>query len=56
MIAKQVYTREEMQELSTHSPIIVLLIKPVSTATLIMRAEASSGMLRLFFRLNDGRK
>ena len=37
-------------------PITVLSKAGEYTATLIMKAEASSGMLRLFFQLSDGRK
>lgn len=57
MIANKVYTREEMREERIHTVDYRFIDKAGEyTATLIMRAEASSGMLRLFFRLNDGRK
>lgn len=57
MIANKVYTREEMREERIHTADYRFIDKAGEyTAALIMRAEASSGMLRLFFRLSDGRK
>ncbi len=57
MIANKVYTREEMREERIHTADYCFIDKAGEyTATLIMKAEASSGMLRLFFQLSDGRK
>ena len=57
MIANKVYTREEMREERIHTADYRFIDKAGEyTATLILRAEASPGMLRLFFRLSDGRK
>ncbi len=57
MIANKVYTREEMREERIHTADYRFIDKAGEyTATLVLRAEASSGMLRLFFRLSDGRK
>lgn len=57
MIQNKVYTREEMRE----EHIITSDYKFIDEegeyfATLIMRAEASRNMMRLFLRLSDGRK
>lgn len=50
MIANKVYTREEMREERIHTADYCFIDKAGEyTATLIMKAEASSGMLRLFF-------
>lgn len=57
MIANKVYTREEMREERIHTADYRFIDKAGEyIATLVMRAEASSGILRLFFRLSDGRK
>ena len=57
MIQNKVYTREEMRE----EHIITSDYKFIDEegeyfATLIMQAEASRNMMRLFLRLSDGRK
>ena len=57
MIQNKVYTREEMRE----EHIITSDYKFIDEegeyfAKLIMRAEASRNMMRLFLRLSDGRK
>lgn len=57
MIANKVYTREKMREERIHTADYRFIDKAGEyIATLVMRAEASSGILRLFFRLSDGRK
>ena len=56
MIANKVYTREEMREERIHTADYCFIDKAGEYTTLIMKAEASSGMLRLFFQLSDGRK
>ena len=57
MIANKVYTCAEMREERIYKGDYEF-IKEVGEyiATLTMRAEASSGMLRLFFRLVNGQK
>ena len=54
MIANKVYTREEMREERIHTADYCFIDKAGEYTA--MKAEASSGMLRLFFQLSDGRK
>ena len=57
MIANKVYTREEMREEHIITTDYHFIDKEGEYfAKLIMRAEASKNMMRLFFQLSDGRK
>lgn len=57
MIANKVYTRAEMREERIYTGDYEFIKEAGEyIATLTMRAEASSGMLRLFFRLVNGQK
>ena len=57
MTKNKIYTREEMREKRIHTSEYRFMDRAGEyTATLKMRAEASSGMLRLFFRLESGEK
>lgn len=57
MIQNKVYTREEMREEHIITSDYKFIDKEGEYfATLIMRAEASRNMMRLFLRLSDGRK
>ena len=57
MTKDKIYTREEMREKRIHTSEYRFMDRAGEyTATLEMRAEASSGMLRLFFRLESGEK
>lgn len=57
MTANKVYTREEMREARIFTGDYIFIDKAGEyIATLEMKAEASSGMLRLFFRLSNGTK
>ena len=57
MANNKVYSRAEMQESGIVTCDYVFMDKPGEyIGTLEMKAEARSGMLRLFLRLVDGRK
>ncbi len=57
MIANKVYTRDEMREEHIITTDYHFIDKEGEYfAKLIMRAEASKNMMRLFFQLSDGRK
>ena len=57
MIANKVYTRDEMREEHIITSDYRFIDKEGEYfAKLIMRAEASKNMMRLFFQLSDGRK
>ena len=57
MIQNKVYTREEMREEHIITSDYKFIDKEGEYfAKLIMRAEASRNMMRLFLRLSDGRK
>lgn len=57
MIANKVYTRDEMREEHIITTDYRFIDKEGEYfAKLIMRAEASKNMMRLFFQLSDGRK
>ena len=57
MIQNKVYTRAERREERINTSEYRFIDKEGEYfAKLILRAEASSGMLRLFFRLSNGRK
>ena len=57
MIANKVYTRDEMREEHIITSDYCFIDKEGEYfAKLIMRAEAGRNMMRLFFRLSDGRK
>ena len=57
MIATKVYTRDEMREEHIITSDYCFIDKEGEYfAKLIMRAEAGRNMMRLFFRLSDGRK
>lgn len=57
MTANKIYTREEMREQRIFTGDYAFIGEAGEyLATLEMRAEASSGMLRLFFRLVNGSK
>lgn len=57
MIQNKVYTRAEMREERIITSDYRFIDKEGEyLAKLILRAEASSGMLRLFFRLSNARK
>lgn len=57
MIANKVYTRAEMREERIYTGDYEFIKETGEyIATLTMRAEAGSGMLRLFFRLVNGQK
>ena len=57
MIANKVYTCAEMREERIYTGDYEFIREAGEyIATLIMRAEAGSGMLRLFFRLVNGEK
>ncbi len=53
----KIYTRNEMRRLNILTEEYVFIGEPEEVvATLDMKAEARSGMLRLFFSFSDGRK
>lgn len=57
MIENKVYTREEMREEHIITSDYKFIDKEGEYfAKLVMRAEAGGSMMRLFFRLSDGRK
>lgn len=57
MIENKVYTRDEMREEHIITSDYCFIDKEGEYfAKLIMRAEAGRNMMRLFFRLSDGRK
>ena len=57
MTANKVYTREEMREQRIYTGDYEFINEAGEyLATLVMRADTNSSMLRLFFRLSDGRK
>ena len=57
MIQNKVYTREEMREEHIITSDYKFIDKEGEYfAKLIMRAEASRNMIRLFLRLSDGKK
>ena len=57
MIANNVYTRDEMRKKNINTSNYSFIDKEGEYfAKLIMRAEASKNMMRLFFQLSDGRK
>lgn len=57
MIANKVYTRAEMREERIYTGDYEFIKETGEyIATLTMRAEAGSGMLRLFFQLVNGQK
>ncbi len=57
MPENKVYSREEMREQRIYTGDYECIKETGEYITILtMRAEAGSGMLRLFFRLTDGRK